>query len=238
MGKAGSTFLVWVALCVTGCKGENYPAVRGHNIGDNAQATIEKLVAANFRSRIAWDGSLLLGEGQEKDCNKLFDLPGQGTPCQSMRLQFTFPLVGSGSPFAREESELYSVEYFQRFENPVAASVWLSEVNKHFGELQEVNYHQNTVQELESRRYVRVLSGPYQARELDILKETEVAKAEMASGCKRPIAMARANENRRQGMTLSYQVEVVDVQRLCKLALEIEKMRAAKGGPADQIKFK
>lgn len=231
----GLTLLACAALKIGGCKGESYPEVHGHTIGESGEIARGKLQAAKFHSRVAWDGTLLLGEGAEKECNTTSDFPGESMPCQSITLNFIFPLVGS---HARADSELYAAKYFQRPEKPIAASVWLKEIQAHFGELKEVDLYHNKLQNLESRRYVRVLSGSLQPADLDILKEDKVADSEMASGCNRSLAMARVQENRREGMTLSYAVEVMDVQRLCRKRLEIEKLRATEGGSADQLKFK
>jgi hypothetical protein len=85
---------------------------------------------------------------------------------------------------------------------------------------------------------VRVLSGPYAPADLDITKEKAVAKAELAEKCTRPVAMARALEFRRGDSILNYSVEVVDVQRLCRKYLEVQKARAERGGSADQLEFK
>jgi len=237
LSKMGTLLGVAAALLLAACQTQKYPNVRGHVIGEDGNTALELLRKANLRTRVAWDGSLVLGEGQDKDCNKLFDLGGQSVACESIRLQFTFPLespTGSSSP---SNSELYSIEYFQRPEKPIDSTTWLKKIQDHFGEMVEVKLQHNQVQELESRRYVRVLSGPYAPNEMDILEEGSLATKEKEKGCRRPVAMVRLAENRRDGMTLSYSIEVMDVQRLCKRIAAIDQIRAKQGGPTDQLKF-
>ena len=228
---------VCVGLQLAACNGNSYPEVRQHHIGESGATALEKLRLANFRYRIAWDGSLLLGEAQEKDCDDLNDRAGQAVQCQYIRLNFTSSLEKSASENEAWGPQLYHVQYFQRPETPIAHVAWMREIRAHFGELQEVKLHQNSVQNLESRRYVRVLSGPYQPSEMDILKEHALAQKEMATGCSRAVGMVRIAENRRENSTLSYEVEVMDIQRLCTRLAAIEKNSAKQGGSTNQLKF-